>query len=131
MVINMMFKMSFIILAILLIVAAIATTVAIAKKQNKSFENEKRRGVAVIVGHADDSTASNVRFMVKVLDSGDESSYNLKGVYNMKTLGGKLDTKYPHFETGDEVKVYYAPKKIMGIKLLEVEIDRDAYDYPN
>lgn len=46
-------------------------------------------------------------------------------------LCGNLDTSYPHFDIGDEVKVLYAPQKVAGIRVIDVRIDRNAYDYPN
>lgn len=60
----------------------------------------------------------------------DEHSYNLKGIYNVKKMDGSLDERYPHFSIGDEVKVLYAKKKVLGIELLDVRLDRSQYDYP-
>ena len=85
----------------------------------------------MIVGYDSESTSANVRFSVKVLNSDDKHSYNLKGVYNVKKIDGSLDERYPHFSIGDEVKVIYAEKKTLGIEILDVRLDRSQYNYPN
>lgn len=59
------------------------TFVAI-KKGNNNHKNNKVDGIGIIVGHATNSTSGNVRYMVKILNSEDKASYNLKGVYNVK-----------------------------------------------
>ena len=117
------------VVAVFLIVVIII--VAAHKKENNAHADNQKSGVAVIVGYDSESTSRDVRFSVRVIDSGDENTYNLKGVYNVKKPEGSLDEGYPHFSIGDEVKVTYSKKKTFGIEMLDVRIDRSQYDYPN
>lgn len=117
------------VVAVFLIVVIII--VAAHKKENNAHADNQKSGVAVIVGYDSESTSRDVRFSVRVIDSGDENTYNLKGVYNVKKPDGSLDERYPHFSIGDEVKVTYSKKKTFGIEMLDVRIDRSQYDYPN
>ena len=122
-------KILFVAIIVLLIVIGIIV-IKYIKKSNDFFKENGQTGTAVIVGYDSESTSANVRFSIKVLNSDDEHSYNLKGVYNVKKIDGSLDERYPHFSIGDEVKVIYAKKKTLGIDLLDVRLDRSQYDYP-
>ena len=120
-----------ILFVIIIFLIIIGVTVYIVKNGNNYFENNKVYGTAIIIGYATNSTSSNVKYMVKVLNSGDDNQYNLKGVYNVKSIDGSLNSEYPHFSIGDRVEVEYAKRKIAGIDLLDVRIRRELYDYPN
>ena len=82
------------VVAVFLIVVIII--VAAHKKENNAHADNQKSGVAVIVGYDSESTSRDVRFSVRVIDSGDENTYNLKGVYNVKKLDGSLDEGYPY-----------------------------------
>lgn len=120
-----------VLLFVFLVLFTVVVTVVAVKKSNNQHNENALRATAVIVGYDSESTSGDVRFSVKVIDSGDENTYNLKGVYNVKKLEGSLDERYPHFSIGDEVKVTYSKKKTFGIEMLDVRIDRSQYDYPN
>lgn len=122
-------KILFVAIIVLLIVIGIIVFKCV-KKSNDYLKKSGQTGTAVIVGYDSESTSTNVRLSVKVLNSDDEHSYNLKGIYNVKKIDGSLDERYPHFSIGDEVKVIYAKKKTLGIEMLDIRIDQSQYDYP-
>lgn len=103
-------KILFVAIIVLLIVIGIIVFKCV-KKSNDYFKKSGQTGTAVIVGYDSESTSTNVRLSVKVLNSADEHSYNLKGIYNVKKIDGSLDERYPHFSIGDEVKKLFMQKR--------------------
>lgn len=94
-------------IAIVLLIASVAL-----RKQAESFKQNMRVGKAVVAGYDRADESNWYTLVVKIPALNDNSLYNC--------TGGNIDTsKYP---IGTEVDVLYAPKKIMGINMVEVHL---------
>ena len=112
---------------IFVFVFAIAMIVTFAKKGNKYFEENKKKGTAIIKGYNSQSTERFTVFDVELQGEDSNALHNLKGGYNVKSFDGTIDKKFPWFNNGDEVKVEYTQKKILGFRYYEVRLDEDYY----
>ena len=124
---NDIFFVVFVIVSILFIIGFLFLTV---KKNNSTFDKNKKTGIAKIIGYDDESDSYETVFLVKLINTEFNGIYNLNGLYNVKKKNGDLDYNYPFFKIGDEVKVLYALKNTFGIKSVEVRLNCDCYDYP-
>ena len=109
------------------IILTVIIFVVAVRKSNNSFDSNKKSAVAVINGKADNSTADNVRFSVVIPELGNNETYNLKGLYNVRKHDGTFNYDYPVFSIGDEVQVEYTTKKTMGITFADVRLNQKAY----
>lgn len=86
------------------------------KKQNAGFQQNKRHGLAEVVGYKRSSQSNYLSLLVRIPALNDGQTYIC--------TSGKINTSdYPK---GSVVKVWYAPKRVAGIHVVEVYL----YDNP-
>ena len=104
--------MGLVIGAIVILVFAIVFLITgiVLEREGKYFEAHKRNGKAEIVGYDSSPESSTYAFSVKILDLNDGKLYTCPA-------GKRILTRY---RKGDIVNVLYAPKRVVGLNVVEV-----------
>lgn len=85
---------------------------AFLQRSTKEFECNQRFGQAEVVGYERGEQSSHYSLLVRIPELNDEKLYNCKSQH--------LDlAKYPK---GTMVDVVYAPKRVMGVDVVEVQL---------
>ena len=99
--------------AVVAFFSAVLLMIGIAlEKSGKSFEDNKRRGRAEVVGYERADQSDWYTLLVRIPSLNDGKIYNC--------TAGKINIS--HYPKNSVIDVFYTPKQIAGIKLIEVHL---------